>query len=321
MLSTSARLLLLLSLLADRPSWTCEELAERLEVTGRTVRRDIARLRELGYGVESDPGPWGGYGLGSGDRIPPLALDDEEALAIAVALREAALGGDLGGDQAALSALLKLGRLLPAAVARRLGEMDAALAYAPGSEEGRLAAGMLLELASACRGGERCRLSYRDRSGRATVREVDPYRLVRAAGRWYFVARDVARGEWRTFRADRVRRIEPCGRPADPVEGPDPVRLVAESRAAGRYPVHAVVRLPVPMERALLLVPPSVGAHRPDGPDATVVEIGGPDADGLAGYLLGLDTPLRVLAPDAVRTAFLERVRSLLAENGEQGPP
>ncbi|MFJ7152131.1 helix-turn-helix transcriptional regulator [Streptomyces sp. NPDC100445] len=315
MISASARLLRLLALLAARPSWTCAELADRMAVTDRTVRRDIARLRELGYTVDSDAGPWGGYRLRAGVRVPPLILDDEEALAVAVGLREAALSGALGGDQAALSALLKLRQVLPARIAGRLGEWDDALVRLPGSRRPALPPGMLLELAAACRRGERARLSYRDGEGRSTVREVDPYRLVHTGRCWYFVARDVARG-WRTFRADRVERLTPTGRPVEITDPPDPAGLVSHNTAVGPYPLSATVRLAVPAEQALRIVPATVGTHRPDGPDATVVEIGGPDADRIAAYLLGLATPLRVLAPDEVREALVRRTRELLDAQG-----
>ncbi|PPS82397.1 hypothetical protein BZZ08_05138 [Streptomyces sp. MH60] len=319
-LSTSARLLRLVSLLAVRPAWTCGELAERMEVTERTVRRDVARLRELGYAVDSDPGPWGGYRLRPGTRTPPLILDDEEALAVAVGLREAALSGALGGDQAALSALLKLRQVLPKRLGDRLGDMDAAFVQTPRAGEPQVAAGTLLELAAACRRGERARMAYRDWGGRASVRDVDPYRLVHTGRRWYFVARDVARGEWRTFRADRVERVQPTGRPVEFSEPlPDPALLVSRASATGPYAVLATVRLPVPMEQALRSIPATVGLHRADGPDATVVEVGGSSAEGLARYLFSLATPLRVLAPDSVREALLRRTRELLAANGDAG--
>lgn len=314
-INTSARLLRLVSLLSARPSWTCGELAERMEVTERTVRRDIARLRELGYGVESEPGPWGGYRLSGGTRVLPLILDDEEALAVAVALREAARSGVLGSDQAALSALLKLRQALPPRIADRLGEMDAAFVHTPRPDEPQIAPGMLLELAMACRRSERTRLSYRDREGKATVREVDPYRLVHTGRRWYFVARDVARGEWRTFRADRVAQAQPTGQVVELLDPPDPALLVSRGIARGTYPLDVTVRLPLPMDRALRLVPPTVGTHHPDGPDATIVEIGGPDAEALAKYLLSLGIPLRVLSPDDVRQALLRRTRELFEDN------
>ncbi|MGW2769586.1 helix-turn-helix transcriptional regulator [Streptomyces sp. NPDC001275] len=316
MISSSARLLRLLSLLSSRPSWTCAELAERMEVTDRTVRRDIARLRELGYTVDSEAGPWGGYRLRPGSRVPPLILDDEEALAVAVGLREAALSDALGGDQAALSALLKLRQVLPQRIAGRLGELDDAFVSLPGADGPQIRAGLLLELAVACRRGERARLAYVDAEGRATVRDVDPYRLVRTGRRWYFVARDVVRGQWRTFRADRVDRLQPTGRPADLTDLPDPARLVSRNIANGPYPLSATIRLPLPMEAALRLVPATVGTHRSDGPDATLVDVGGPDPDGLARYLLGLGTSLRVLAPESVRQALLRRTRELLEAHG-----
>jgi predicted DNA-binding transcriptional regulator YafY len=310
-ISTSARLLHLLSLLSARPSWTCGDLAERMAVSERTVRRDVARLRELGYGVESDPGPWGGYSLSGGARTPPLVLDDEEALAIAVGLREAALSGVLGSEQAALSALLKLRQALPPRVADRLGEVDSTFVHTTRPDQPQITPGVLLELVTACRRGERVRLAYRDRNGRATDRRADPYRLVHTGRRWYFVARDVARDEWRTFRADRVERIRPTGHAVELVDPPDPALLVSGSLASGVYPLHATIRLPLPMEQAVRLIPPTVGVHRPEGSEATVVDIGGPDADGLARYLLGLATPLRVLAPDEVREALARRVREL----------
>ncbi|MFR9724808.1 helix-turn-helix transcriptional regulator [Streptomyces sp. MS19] len=316
MMSTSARLLRLVSLLSARPSWTAGELAERMEVTERTVRRDIARLRELGYGVDSDPGPWGGYRLGRGTRLPPISLDDEEALAVAVGLREAASGGALGGDQAALSALFKLRQVLPRRIAERLGEMDTAFVRLPGNGERQVAARTLFDLATACRAAERVRLTYRDGEGRTTVRDADPYRLVHTGRRWYLVARDVARGAWRTFRADRVLATAGTGIPAEYGDPPDPAGLVSRNTALRGYPCTAVVRLPLPMAEALRIVPPSIGTHREDGKEATVVEVGGADPDGLARYLLGLGTPLRVLSPDDVREALVRRARELSALNG-----
>nr|WP_260408500.1 YafY family protein [Planomonospora venezuelensis] len=309
-------MLRLVSLLSTRPAWTCRELAERMAVTDRTVRRDIARLRELGYCIESDPGPWGGYRLGGGSRVPPLILDDEEALAVAVALREAALSGVLGSDRAAVSALLKLGQVLPPRIADRLDAMDATFVHTPRPGGDRISPGVLLELATACRRGERTRLSYRDHAGKASVRDVDPYRLVHTGLRWYFVARDTARDQWRTFRADRVVHLQPTGQPVELIDPPDPALLVSRSIASVVYPLYGRIRLPHPMDEALRLVPPTIGTHHPDGPDATIVEIGANDADQLARYLLGLGTPLRVLSPDDVREALLRRIRELSEGNG-----
>ncbi|MFD8339295.1 helix-turn-helix transcriptional regulator [Streptomyces solisilvae] len=315
MINTSARLLRLVALLATRPSWTNSELAARLEITERTVRRDVAKLRDLGYAIESDPGPWGGYRLSGGTRVPPLSLDDEEALAVAVALREAAFSGVLGDDQAALSALLKLQRLLPAHISDRLGELDSAFEHTPRSDERHITANMLLELATACRRGERLQLIYRDRAGRGSTREVDPHRLVRTSHRWYLVALDVARGEWRTFRADRVVAASPTGQPAQLADPPDAAQLVARMLTSD-YPLYATIRLPVPPDEAKRIVPPGRGVHEPDGAGATTVTIGGTDLTGLVRYLLGLATELRILSPPEVQEAFRLRLCELLNADG-----
>ncbi|BCY08883.1 YafY family protein [Actinoplanes sp. L3-i22] len=311
MISTSARLLRLLSLLSSRPSWTNAELATRMAVTERTVRRDVAKLRELGYGVESDPGPWGGYRLEVGNKVPPLALDDDEAFAVAVALREVALSGMLGSEQPALSALSKLQQVLPRRIADRIAAVDVTVAHAPRRVMPQIALEILLDLVTACRRGERATMAYRDREGRETVREVDPYRLVQTGRRWYFVARDIAKGQWRTFRADRVAAIEATGRPVQLGDPPDAAELVRLALPAGVYPVYCTVRLALPLDEARKLIPTSMGVHEPDG-TATVVEIGGYDADELARYLLGLATPLRVLTPGSVREALRRRATDIL---------
>jgi predicted DNA-binding transcriptional regulator YafY len=310
-ITTSARLLRLVSLLSTRTSWTNAELAERMEVTERTVRRDIAKLRDLGYGIESDPGRWGGYRLSGGTGVPPLSLDDEEALAVAVALREAALSGVLGGDQAALSALLKLRRLLPSRLADRLTGLDAAVEHTPRTGERVVSSSVLLELASACRRGERLRLSYRDMRARDSVREVDPYRLVRTSHRWYLVAFDGVKGQWRTFRADRVLEARTIGRPVHLVDPPDAARLVAQMLTSD-YPLYTTIRLPVPPDQASRIVPPGRGVHEPTAGGATLVTIGGTDADDLASYLISLATPVHVVSPDEVRKALRRRLTALL---------
>ncbi|MFE9725838.1 helix-turn-helix transcriptional regulator [Streptomyces sp. NPDC005794] len=181
MIATSARLVRMMSLLSSRPTWSNAELARHLDVTERTVHRDIERLRELGYGVESVPGPGGGYRFGAGNRMPPLNLDDDEVFAVAVALKEASHGAALA-DPAALSALLKLRQILPARMARRLASPDATVEHTPRSETPQASADVLLLLASVCRVSERTTLTYQDMHGATTVRRVDPYRLVYTGG-------------------------------------------------------------------------------------------------------------------------------------------
>ncbi|REH43820.1 putative DNA-binding transcriptional regulator YafY [Kutzneria buriramensis] len=301
----------LVSVLASRPSWTNRELAEHLSVTERTVRRDVAKLRELGYGIDSDPGPWGGYRLGQGSAVPPLPLDDEETLAVVVALREAALTGVLGGDQAALTALAKLQRLLPNRIAARLEGFTDAVVHTPRVALEPVSATVLLSLAGACRAGDNLRLSYRDRLGRESVREVSPYRLVRTRNRWYLVAFDMSRSDWRIFRADRVVEAHRTGRPAVITDPPDAGRLVSEMLISD-YPVYARVRIPAGLDEARRLVPPGAGLHEPDGADATVITLGGVDLDELAVRLIRLGTPLRVLEPVELNDVLRMRLRDLL---------
>ncbi len=316
-MNTSGRLLRLLTVLSTGRSWTCAELAGQLGITERTVRRDIARLRELDYVIESTMGPWGGYRLGRGTQVPPLIFDDEEALAVAVGLRTAALSGVAGSDQAALSALLKLRQLLPARIADRLGELDVAVTHTtPDRTNNRFSPALLLDLATVCRRGERIQLTYRDRHGATSSRQVDPYRLVYTGRRWYFVAHDKSRQDWRTFRADRIVEATSTGQPAILPDQPDSADMVGRGIAVGPYPVRVTIRLEASADEALRVVPPTVGVHHPDGDDATIVDIGGPDADGLARYLLSLGRPLRILHPDEVRQAFLTRARQLLQANG-----
>lgn len=315
-MNTSGRLLRLLTVLSTGRSWTCAELAGQLGITERTVRRDIARLRELDYVIESTMGPWGGYRLGRGTQVPPLIFDDEEALAVAVGLRTAALSGVAGSDQAALSALLKLRQLLPARIADRLGELDVAVTHTTRPDEQQISPALLLDLATVCRRGERIQLTYRDRHGTTSSRQVDPYRLVYTGRRWYFVAHDKSRQDWRTFRADRIVEATSTGQPAILPDQPDSADMVGRGIAVGPYPVRVTIRLEASADEALRVVPPTVGVHHPDGDDATIVDIGGPDADGLARYLLSLGRPLRILHPDEVRQAFLTRARQLLQANG-----
>jgi predicted DNA-binding transcriptional regulator YafY len=316
-LETSARLLRLLSLFQSRPGWTAPELADRLGVTERTVRRDVTRLRDLGYPVEAQAGPHGGYQLGRGGALPPLLLDDDEAVAVAVGLRAAADGSVAGLDDATVSALAKLDQVLPAPLAARVRAVHGATATLRGRDPDPLAPDLLVTLAQACRAGERLRLGYADREGRPSERRVDPYRLVRSGPRWYLVARDVDRADWRTFRVDRVTAATPAGGRADLSDPPDPVALVARGMALGPYPLQARVRLALGAAAALDVIPRTVGVHTADGPDATVVELGGGDVAGMTRYLAGLGVPLEVLAPPELREAVHAYGEALAARNAQ----
>ena len=204
MLETSARLLRLLSLFQNRRDWTGTELADQLEVSTRTVRNDVERLRQLGYQVDATPGAAGGYRLGTSAVMPPLLLDDEEAVAVALGLHSAAGGSVAGIEEASVRALAKMRQLLPAPLRRRVSALEAFSVHAPGSGP-TVDADMLTTLASACRDQEQTRIDYRRHDGSESSRTIEPHSLVNAGRRWYLVAWDTGREAWRTFRVDRIR--------------------------------------------------------------------------------------------------------------------
>ena len=210
MSQTSSRLLELLSLLQGRRDWPGNELADRLEVSGRTIRRDIERLRELGYPVESVTGRAGGYQLRAGTAMPPLLLDDEEAIAIAVGLRTAAGASVTGIEETAVRALVKLEQVLPAHLRRRVSALSAAMLTLPVSGP-TVDPQDLTVIAAACRDFEGLRFGYRARDGTDSHREVEPHSLVNRGRRWYLVAWDRRREDWRTFRIDRLAKPASTG--------------------------------------------------------------------------------------------------------------
>ncbi|MFC7865128.1 DeoR family transcriptional regulator [Streptomyces sp. S816] len=204
--ATPARLLQLLSLLQTPREWPGGELAERLAVSRRTVRRDIDRLRELGYPVEATKGSDGGYRLVAGKAMPPLVLDDEEAVAIAVGLRAGAGHAVAGVDEASVRALAKLEQVLPARLRHRVSTLQAATTPLTVGDGASIPAETLTLLAGAVAGRERLRFAYRDKEGGASRRLTEPHRLVSTGRRWYLVAYDLDRADWRTFRVDRVSK-------------------------------------------------------------------------------------------------------------------
>ncbi|MPY64608.1 helix-turn-helix transcriptional regulator [Streptomyces spongiae] len=201
---TPARLLQLLSLLQTPREWPGGELAGRLGVSRRTVRRDIDRLRELGYPVQATKGSDGGYRLVAGKAMPPLVLDDEEAVAIAVGLRAGAGHAVEGVDEASVRALAKLEQVLPSRLRHRVSTLQAATTPLTSGDGATVAPETLTVMASAVAGQERLRFAYRAGDGTETRRLTEPYRLVSTGRRWYLVAYDLDRADWRTFRVDRV---------------------------------------------------------------------------------------------------------------------
>jgi predicted DNA-binding transcriptional regulator YafY len=299
--TTSARLLRLLSLLQSRPYWSGPELADRLEVTTRTVRRDVQRLRDLGYPVDGAPGEAGGYRLGNGGDLPPLLLDDDEATAVAVALGVTTGGAVRGLEEPALAALAKLDRLLPPRLRARVEALhDATVTLTGPTSADAVDAELLVTLAQACAGHERVEVDYEDRTGNRTTRRLEPSRLVATGRRWYLVAADVDRGQWRTFRVDRMREARRTGHRFVPdPDVPDAAGLVVEGTTVAPYRYRAVVAFPAtPAEELARRVPATVGTVTPGRRGKGCVLVTGSDhLEALAGHLVGLGLDFEVREP------------------------
>ena len=308
MADTPGRLLRLLSLLQQRPHWSGPELAGRLAVTTRTVRRDVDRLRALGYPVDAAPGAAGGYRLAIGSSLPPLLLDDDEATAIAIALGLTAGGAVHGIEEPALAALAKLDRLLPGHLRARVEAVRTATIPLGGGDA--VTAEVLVTVARAAAERERLHLTYVDREGRETERRIDPFRLVSTGRRWYLVALDVDRDEWRTLRADRIGAVRATGHRFRLDDPPDAAELV--SRASGVSPYRYVARVVVhaPAAAVAAKVPPTVGVVA-DHPDGALLTVGADDLAFLAGHLVALDLPFEALEPPELRDLLRRAGRRL----------
>jgi predicted DNA-binding transcriptional regulator YafY len=244
MLNTSARLLRVLTLLETRREWSGAQLAERLEVSARTVRNDVARLRELGYPVEGASGVAGGYRLGAGTALPPLLLDDEEAVAVAVALRSSAGGGISGIEETSVRALVKLEQVFPARLRRRVNALQAYTVAAPTAGP-TVDAHVLSVIAAACRDNEVLGFEYRKHDGTETTRSVEPYRIVHLGRRWYLVAWDRDRHAWRTFRVDRLATKHHGGPHFTPREPPAQDIAAYVTRSVRSVPLKYETRVTV----------------------------------------------------------------------------
>lgn len=309
--STTGRLLALLSALQGRPEWSGPELAERLGVTVRTVRRDVERLRGLGYPVLATTGTAGGYRLGAGGRaMPPLMFDRDEAVAVAVCLRGTAGEMVAGGSDAAISALGKLEPLLPPVLRRQVGAIDAMTSRLSASTS-PVDAELLVALTRACRDGERLRARYRDGRGRETDRTLDPYRLVQTPRRWYLVAHDRDRRDWRTLRVDRLLDVVATGHLVELVDPPDPVAFVQRAITTAPYRYQARVELLAPLDHVAPLIPPTTGVLEPIDDDRTMFVTGADDVHVLVFHLAALTVDFIVHEPHELRAACAEVARRL----------
>lgn len=309
----TTRLLRLMSLLQQRPDWTSVELADHLGTTTRTVRRDVTRLRELGYEVDAAPGPQGGYRLRAGSVLPPLVLSDDEAIVLVVGLRVAALSGVSGSGDSAVSALAKLEGLLPKRLQARVSALAADVVSLTPPEDAGTDPEVLATLALACRRQEHVALDYIDARGNATRRDIGPYRVVHAERRWYLVAQDLRRQAWRTFRIDRITSAQTLGGRVRFTDPPDPAQLVAESVTTAVYAWTATIRLEVPLRSARRLIRPTVGQLAEETDTTTMLRIGAHDLDWLARYLVGLDCDLEVVEPPELLDAINALGRRLAA--------
>ena len=317
MLETSARLLRLLSFLQSRRDWTGAELAGRLGVGLRTVRRDIDRLRDLGYPVDATPGIAGGYRLGTGAALPPLLLDDEEAVAVAISLHTAAAGSVAGLEETSLRALTKLQQMLPARLRHKVTALHAATVAltGPGSPADTVDPDVLTAVAAACRDQRGLRFRYPGR-GEVTARSVEPHRLVHTTRRWYLVAWDTGRGGWRTFRLDRIQgpagppgaRFAPRPPPAD-----DVAAYVSQSISSAPYRYQARVLIRAPLEAVAPRSSPAAGRLEAAGPDACVLHTGSNSLDELALFIAVKGFDFQVLDPPElipVLRTLAERLRT-----------
>ncbi|WP_433464565.1 helix-turn-helix transcriptional regulator [Spirillospora sp. CA-128828] len=312
---TTERVLRLLGLLQRGRSWTSAELAAELGVTDRSVRRDVERLRTLGYPVHAVAGVGGGYRLGAGTRLPPLLLDDEEAIATAVSLRLASGGTIAGAGEAALRALAKLDQVMPPRLRAEVRAVHGATAtlVGPGVE---IDAEVLVTLARACRDAVRVRFRHAGRDGEERERTVEPVRMVTTGRRWYLMAWDVDRDDWRTFRLDRMRAVAATTWRFRPREHPDPVAYVQRSVTEAPYRYVARIRVHAEPDRVRELMPPQVGRVE-DGRDGwCVLVVGAEDLDLLAVHVVRLGFETEVLEPPELREAAARLARRLDALSG-----
>ncbi len=305
----TGRLLSVLAALQSRPAWTGRELADRLDVTVRTVRRDIDRLRQLGYQVDSAPGASGGYRLGvGGSAVPPLMLDTDEAFALAV-LARAAEGRSIG--EAAQRAVAKLEQMLPSQLRRDVALTASVIPVQPNVDD--VDSAILRTVSAACRDSEQLAVHYRDRNGRSTERRLLPYRVVNIGRRWYLVARDARRPDWRTWRVDRIAWAQPSGHRFVIDDPPDAVDLVQRSISTSPYRYQARVELDASVEEIAAKVPASVAVLEAVDEHTTLLTTGADNLDAIAVHIAMLDVDFRVLEPEALHVRMHQLAARLLS--------
>ncbi|MGW9449955.1 helix-turn-helix transcriptional regulator [Streptomyces sp. NPDC055632] len=313
MTDTPARLLHLLSLLQTPREWPGSELAERLSVSPRTIRRDVDRLRDLGYPVEATLGAVGGYRLVAGTAMPPLLLDDEEAVAIAVGLRAGAGHAIEGVEEASVRALAKLEQVLPARLRHRVSTLQNATIPLTRGDGATVAPATLTALAGTVTGREKLRFGYRAGDGAETKRLVEPYRLVSTGYRWYLVAYDLGREDWRTFRVDRVSDPLATGARFTPRELPagDAAQMLTRSMARSQPELDLDVSFEAPADFVTARLPSHL-APAATGPASCRLRARAADSvEWLALRLALVDAPFTIHGPEPLR-AYVENLADRL---------
>lgn len=300
MSETTSRILQLLGLLQSRRVWTGEELAERLGVTTRSVRRDVERLRDLGYPVHASKGHGGGYQLGAGAALPPLLLDPDEAVAMAVCLRLAAGGTVAGVGESALRALSKLDQVMPSKLRSQVAAVHDSTVTLMAPTSDTVEPDVLMTLARACRDHEHVATGYVDIRGNATMRRVEPYQLVTTGRRWYLLAYDRDKQDWRSLRLDRMNDVRAQGSTFVSREAPDAAAYVRRSISSSPYRYVARVHFSAPESVVAQHFSPSSAMVEPDGPDACVVTAGADDPERMVLYFAAVGCDFRVLSPPEV---------------------
>jgi len=320
-MTTSSRLLALLGLLQSRATWTGQELAERLTVTPRTIRNDIERLRELDYPVEAVRGPAGHYRLGVGARMPPLLLDDEEAVAVAVGLR--AITGMSGLEDTSTRALAKLDSVLPHRLQRQVRTISDAVQSGPentgsNAPDPEVDPATVIAVAAAIRDHEELRLAYR-----GTRLQVEPYRLISWQRRWFLVARDGRTDDWQSLRLDWMTIKTPGGRRFAPTElpGGDYPAFVLRSTAAAGWQVHVRITVAAPAAEVLSRINPTVGVVEAIDDQTSVLVTGSDSVETVAAYIgmLGLDFTVTE-PPELIEALRIQSERYARAIAGSASP-
>lgn len=308
MLSTSARLLRLASMLQSRRHWPGAALAQELGVDARTVRRDVDRLRELGYPVDASSGVGGGYSLGRGAALPPLVLDDDEAVALAIALRAAS--ANVGGIEAtSLRLMAKLDQLLPTRLQRRASTLHAlTLTLAVRLGPPLVDASVLSALATACRDCQCLRFSYCNRSGETTQRHVQPQRLANHGRRWYLIAWDTDRGDWRSFRVDRMEGPPTVGDVFAPRSMPPDIAARLERGIAyAPFACRITLRLQGSVTELRAAVPIWCGVLEPETDTHSLLRVGADTPEGLLAQVLMIGREVELVDGEEMAPA-LQRV-------------